>query len=122
MYVIVSIFIWLINKMHIAIADSSTRNMNRLFLIRSKLWISCILELRRQFFLFSGQRGYLIGSESSDQNLITNSDGTYSTYLDLDISVTRSLIGSVYVCEVTLDGVNNWNMSKRHQVDVNSKL
>ena len=81
-----------------------------------------LIELGWISLFISGQRGYLISSESSDPNLITNSDGTYSTYLDLDISVTRSLIGSVYVCDVILDGVTNWNMSRRHQVDVNSKL
>ena len=64
----------------------------------------------------------MISSESSDPNLITNSDGTYSTYLDLDISVTRLLIGSVDVCDGILGGVTNWNMSRRHLVDVNSKL
>lgn len=67
----------------------------------------------------SGQQGYLSMGSASDAT--PDGNGTFTTQLALDISVTRALIGAVYVCEVTLDGFVSWSMSKEHTLVVNSE-
>lgn len=67
-----------------------------------------------------GQQGSLMLSNPEDAMVDTN--GTYSTQLTLNIPVTKMLIGAVYVCTAHLTGVDNWNITKLHAVDINSKF
>ncbi|XP_067928884.1 neural cell adhesion molecule 2-like [Watersipora subatra] len=62
---------------------------------------------------------YIARSSSNDERLNSQAKGTFSTSLDLDLTITKSLIGAIYVCEVTLEGVS-WNLSKSHTVNINS--
>jgi len=49
-----------------------------------------------------------------------NSDSTYGASLGVEIAVTRTLVGAVYVCDVNFAGVT-WNVSQPHKLNVNSE-
>jgi len=57
----------------------------------------------------------------SDSGVEENLNGTYNSVTSLDILVTKSLIGSLYRCELTLEGLTSWKLTLDHKLNINSK-